>query len=299
MFNPFALHGPAFLAFYIVVGVIALGIEYAWIRGAEAADLRPQMQMTDPYLIAYLRGGAKEALRVVAFSLIDRGLLHAGGSTMVSDLEADRMVRRPIEKAVLRLYQSRGSAAALDSNPQVRDACRRYRDDLEDGGLIAGAEAFRRRLAPFLLAGMSLIFVGVLKLMIALSEGRHNIGFLIVLIIGFCILAALIFRRHRTKRGDAMMADLRVMFGRLRERTDTLRQGGATNEAALLAAVFGMAALSPKSFPSVRTLAPKKRGSGSSCSTGCGSGSSCGSNGGSGSSCGSSCGGGCGGGCGG
>jgi hypothetical protein len=74
------------------------------------------------------------------------------------------------------------------------------------------------------------------------------------------------------------------MFARLRSRADSLRQGGATNEAALLAAVFGVGELSPTRFPAVEALTPKPKKSdgGSSCSSSC-----------------SSCGGGCGGGCGG
>jgi uncharacterized protein (TIGR04222 family) len=262
----------------------------------------PQLQMTDPYQIAYLRGGQAEALRVVAFSLIDRGLLQGGATTLVAEMGAEKQVRRPIEKAVLQVFRSPGTAREMQSDRRTIDACRQYRDTLEDHGLVAGGATFARRLPALLVAALAVVFVGLLKLFIALSEGRHNVGFLILMMIGFSAVAIWIFRRHRTKRGDDMMADLRMMFARLRDRGNTLREGGATNEAALLAAVFGLSELSPAHFPAMRALKPAKS-TGSSCGSSCSSyysssGSSCGS-----SSCssGSSCGGGggCGGGCGG
>jgi uncharacterized protein (TIGR04222 family) len=305
--NPFALHGPAFLAFYAVVGVVGIAIQFFWTRIQESIGFVPQLQMTDPYQIAYLRGGRKEALQVVAFSLIDRGLLHGGRTTLVAESGAEKQVRREIEKAVLHLFRSPGYAGAMQSDQRTIEACRSYRDTLEDFGLVAGGATFARRLPALLVAALAVVFVGLLKLFIALSEGRHNVGFLILMMIGFSIIAILIFRRHRTKRGDDMMADLRMMFARLRDRAGILGQGGATNEAALLAAVFGLSELSPARFPAMRALKPAKERSASncsscssssgyyssSCSSSCSGSSSCSS----GSSCGG--GGGCGGGCGG
>lgn len=299
--NPFALHGPAFLAFYAVIGIAGLAIQFLWTRIQESLGVMPQLQMTDPYQIAYLRGGQAEALRVAAFSLIDRGLLQGGATTLVAEQGAEKQVRRPIEKAVLQIFHRPGFAREMQSDRRAIEACRRYRDTLEDHGLVAGGATFARRLPALLVAALAVVFVGLLKLFIAFSEGRHNVGFLILMMIGFSAIAIWIFRRHRTKRGDDMMADLRMMFARLRDRGDTLREGGATNEAALLAAVFGLSELSPAHFPAMRALKPAKStgsSSGSSCGNtynSCSSSSSCSSGG---SSC-SSCGGGCGGGCGG
>jgi uncharacterized protein (TIGR04222 family) len=306
--NPFALHGPAFLAFYAAVGLAGIGIQYAWIRLEESLGFMPQLNMTDPYQIAYLRGGRSEALRVAAFSLVDRGLLQGGRTTLVAEPGAHMQVRRPIEKAVLQLFRRPDHASAMQSDRAAIDACRRYRDTLEDFGLVAGSATYLRRLPPLLVAAMAVVFVGALKLSIALSEGRYNVGFLIAMMIAFSVIAILIFRRHRTRRGDAMLADLRMMFGRLRDRADTLRQGGATNEAALLAAVFGISELSPRHFPAARALKPAraKASSDSGYATSCSNWSSCGSgssscSSGTASSCGGGDGGGggCGGGCGG
>jgi len=286
MINPFALHGPDFLAFYIGLGIVMVAIQFLLGRAIETPGFMPQLQMTDPYQIAYLRGGASEALRITVLSLIDRGLITASGRSLTADPGAENIARRPIEKAVLRFYRRQGKIRKLLSDMGAVEACGEYKNTLVDFGLVAGSQTFARRLIPFLIAAMALVFVGVLKIAIALSEGRHNLGFLTLLMIGFVGLSVWIFRRHRTRLGDAMMGDLRTIFVRLRSRADSLRQGGATNEAALLAAVFGIDELSPARFPALEALTPKQKKSdgGSSCSSSCGS---------------SSCGGGCGGGCGG
>jgi hypothetical protein len=72
---------------------------------------------------------------------------------------------------------------------------------------------------------------------------------------------------------------------RLRGRAKTLASGGATNEALLLASVFGVSVLAGPAFGFVEQLFPRANQRGGSCGSSCGS-SSCG-------------GGGCGGGCGG
>lgn len=179
--NPIALHGGDFLFFYAVTGAVALGVLYVWIRLQESSRMMPQLQMTDPYQIAYLRGGTAEALRVAALSLIDRGLLGAGGKTLLAEPGADQRVRRPIEKALLKLYHTAGAAKDMHSDSRTKAACREYRDRLEEFGLVAGAATFGRRLIPFLTVTMALVFIAVLKIFIALSEGRHNIGFTILI----------------------------------------------------------------------------------------------------------------------
>ncbi len=293
MVNPFELHGTEFLAFYVVVGAIAVGLEYVWIRALEGGPL-PALPMTDPYQIAYLRGGAEEALKIVALSLIDRGLLKAGDGTLGAEEKAHEWVRRRIEKAVLRLYSMPGDVTRMPADADCREACRGYQETLDSHGLIAGSAVLWRRLPAFLLAAAILVFVGLLKFNIALAEGRDNLAFLVAAMVGFGYVSLQMFRRHTTRQGEAMLADLRSLFSRLRGRSETLRQGGATNEAALLAAVFGVSAVPRDLFPGIRGLYPKRqKRRDSSCSGGCSS-----SSGGCGSSC-SSCGGGCGGGCGG
>jgi hypothetical protein len=92
--------------------------------------------------------------------------------------------------------------------------------------------------------------VSAAKIWVALSRGRSNIAFLIILTVVACILASKIYNPHRTPAGDALLADIRMLFARLKERAHTLRPGGETSEVALLMAVFGVRDLSPILFPS-------------------------------------------------
>jgi hypothetical protein len=45
---------------------------------------KPKVNLADPYLIAFLRGGKNESLRVVTMSLVDRCLLAASGTKLAA-----------------------------------------------------------------------------------------------------------------------------------------------------------------------------------------------------------------------
>ena len=80
--NPFDLGGINFLVFYLVVGIAVVWGVFIWIDKSETSDGPPAQNMTDPYLIAYLRSGENEALRVATVALLDRGLLIARGEKL-------------------------------------------------------------------------------------------------------------------------------------------------------------------------------------------------------------------------
>jgi uncharacterized protein (TIGR04222 family) len=141
----------------------------------------------------------------------------------------------------------------------------------------------RQRLGRTFLAVAFVWAVAVVKLYVAASRGRHNVGFLVFLAVSAPFLLYPAANPHRTARGDALMADLKTLFAALKDRASSLRRGGATAEAAMLAAVFGVAALPEEQWYYVREMYPKAQ-SASNCGSSCGS------------SCGSGCGGGGGGG---
>ena len=52
--NPFDLPGPQFLLFYIIfAGLVISGLVF-WRRRAESSPSTPRIDLSDPYLIAYL-----------------------------------------------------------------------------------------------------------------------------------------------------------------------------------------------------------------------------------------------------
>ncbi|MHB8881158.1 MAG: TIGR04222 domain-containing membrane protein [Thermodesulfovibrionales bacterium] len=291
MGNPFDLGGPQFLLFYFVFGVaVNLGLRIL-IRRGEKNDAPSRWDYTDPYKIAYLRAGLSEALRVAVFSLIDRGLLRDIGEQVAAEARAKDLVQRPIERAVVKIFDRPQEVKAVFSDPAVQRAGEDYQRALIREGLLAGPATYLERM-PMAVAALCLIIgVAGIKIVVAFSRGRFNIGFLLLLCALFAFWAAKTWRKQRTVAGDGIILQMTQRFRTLKLRAGSLRPGGMTNEAAFLAAVFGLAALSEDYFPFVKSLFPKASSSGDTYTGGCGS-SGCGSSGCGGGGCG---GGGCGG----
>lgn len=285
--NPFSLHGVQFLLFYVVLMVVTIVVLRRSMRAAETGSVPPSPRFDDPYLIAYLRGGADEALRVATVSLTDRGLLEIQGDKVgLRRRRAADIVKRDIEKAVAKAYATPGEGSRVLRDTAALQACTAYREQLETRGLLAGKAMFAQRLPAVATAAAVLLGVAGARIVEALLHGRHNLGFLAVLALISTFILWRLWRRRLTFAGDAALDDLKVLFKRLNDRAKSLKPGGESNEMAMLIAVFGLAALPVDAFPFVEQLYPRPQG-GDSSSGSSDSGSS---------SCGSSCGGGCGGG---
>jgi uncharacterized protein (TIGR04222 family) len=300
--NPFDLRGPQFLVFYIALIVVVKLALMVWRGRVEATGPASPPDLADPYLIAYLRGGQAEAVRVGVVSLIDRGLLRQVSEDLVvvADASGEERVRRPFERALLHAFRlptqawkvlARGVSASLD---RVSDG---LKEELQRLGLLSAGSHQLAMLGPTLAGAALLVAVSGAKIQVALSRGRHNIGFLIVLTVVGVIVTLCTLTQRRTALGrQALMLAKRRFLG-LRARAAELEPGGATNEAVLLAALFGLGALPALSYPYTRHLFPRATEGSASGAGGCG-GSGCGGSSGGGGDGGGG-GGGCGGGCGG
>jgi len=236
--NPFDLPGPQFLLFYIIfAGLVITGLVF-WRRRAESSPSTPRIDLSDPYLIAYLRGGEKEVRRVARYA-------NSNGS------------RKP--------YNS-------------------YETTLRTARLLPDWYVMSARLKRLVFAGLLLMGVGLAKVQIALEAGRTNVGFLVGLMMLAVFVAGAISFPRLTESGKAMLEDVQSLYSGVRHRAPLSKAGDAGVEPVMLAAVFGVGALSASGYTD--DLAPHRRKkSEASCASDCG--------------CGSSCGGGCGGGCGG
>lgn len=283
--NPFDLPGPQFLGFYAVFATAVLAFLWAGTRGAAETGASLSFMTGDPYRIAYMRKGATETLQVAIFNLVDRGLLDfRDGLLKTVRIDSSTMVRRPLDRAILHFCREGRTVGAVEGDSLVRKTVEEYRRELSGQNLVI-SEADSRGRGWLAMAAVGLLGgVAVVKILVALSRGRYNIAFLVILAIVACIVALFICNRGITRAGKEMLSNLKALTKRLMLRADTLRPGGATNEALLLAAVYGLWALPSVAFPMVALLFPRPAASGD----GGGDGSS--SDGG---------GGGCGGGCGG
>ena len=206
--NPFDLHGPEFLAFYTVFALSLLSLLYLSRRlGGSHETAQPPID--DPYFVACLRGGEKECVRVATLALIDRNLLavkSSGTSILtgaamgenrleVTDPQAISTVKRPIEKEILEAFQPSSPVTSTLDSLQYSSACQDYARRLEQLGLVHKREVrdafpYRIWVSVALLLG-----IAVIKMLIALSRGRTNVLFLLILAIVACFVATRINSR--------------------------------------------------------------------------------------------------------
>jgi uncharacterized protein (TIGR04222 family) len=292
--NPFELRGPDFLVFYIVFTIVALYITRALRRSLDGDDVSLEGArgvVSDPYALAFLRGGAIETLRVALMSLMDRGVIVVeGGGLKTAEGVEPAHLRKNVERTLVTHFVKAQNASTLTS---LKSACDEYEEQLRQLRLIPDANLHVRRFG--VLAVMVLIVggVGAAKIFIGINRGRPVL-FLIILTMLAVACVMLTCASPRTKHGDAFLDSMRTLFNRLKKRAATIEKGGANADLALLAAVYGVTEVPMAAFPLRDFLFPPKvQSSGVGTSSTCGSGSSCSSG------CGGGCGGGGCGGCGG
>jgi uncharacterized protein (TIGR04222 family) len=280
--NPFDWRGPQFLLFFVVLAIV-VAIVARMLRNRREMELQGYRgtPIHDPYAIAFLRGGKNELVRVAVVALVDRGLLWVRDEQVVTtDVGRNTIVRRRIEKEVLEFCNTPREAKDLFTSG-LDTAVAEIELELRQMGLLPdeAIKAARRKL--FWSSAAVLLFFSVVKIAVALSRGRTNIAFLILFTFFALLLIYGATISGRTARGEAFLKEVQNLFRSLKLRAGQLRPGGASSEVAMLAAVWGVGALSAETFGWSNKLFAKASASG---------GSSCGS------SCGSGCGGGCGGG---
>lgn len=300
--NPFYWTGPWFLAAYLGFGLaIYYGVRELLLR----QELRnPHAQLTladDPYRIAFLRGGALEAVKIAAIVLVDRGLLRADGPLLeTTSADSLRFASHDIERDVLRLYLGRqGHSKELAVQADAFPSCQAYLQSLTQQELLVGAPLLRRRERVTWVAHYVLLTVALVKAIIAVSTGHYNLLFLAIMTAVFLLKLRGLRTRNTSFAAQRLLSDLRMLFSRLNMRSSRLQAGNGSADMALLAAIFGIGALPLSVYAYVAELYPLPRQtySGDSSSGSSGDSSSGGDSGGDsgGSSCGSGCGG-CGGG---
>src|SRR5260370_39557672 len=206
--NPFDLSGPSFLVFYICVSLIVIIALKLAIDEAERGAPRA-LPLSDPYQIAWLRGGTPEAAPIAVLSLIDRGLLAVTGDNLVNLSTAQPVARERIERAILAgCAQSGAPATVILGEPAVERACASYRARLERLQLMPDGAMRAQRYRRFAIAAAILLGVALGKIVIAFGRGRYNVEFLVILTAIALGVVWVLVRRPRTHPANMMLTNL-------------------------------------------------------------------------------------------
>lgn len=280
--NPFDLKGPEFLVFYIILGIVVT-IVLIILRNLMEMGPVPKIDLSDPYQIAYLRGGSKEVLKIASLSLIERGILHVQDTHLVAT--RTKKVGNTIEDSLIKYFERTREASGIFKDIAINASCEKYKEHFKELGIFSSESTTMTRILLFIAALILVWWVAGTKILIAIERGRHNVQFLVILAVVLLFVLIWAAFPRLTSRGKALLADIKRIFAALK-----YDQSKDLSNTVMAAAVFGVNKLTKK--PSyIEKIFPKS-------SSNCGSRGtffrSCGS------SYGSSCGGGgCGGGCGG
>jgi uncharacterized protein (TIGR04222 family) len=289
--NPFDLPGPSFLTFYAALSFCVIVLFTLFRRWLEQGPV-PKLTDLDPYQVAFLRDGEREAIRVAVMTLCCRELLTISGDTVTTRPDALERVRRPFERHILEACRLGEHARHIPSLSTVQRSAEGLESQLISQGLLPNESQHGVRILLVVVAALGLAGTALRKIILALERGHSNIILLVVFAVVAVFAARYAIHPFRTPVGDKVVSGLKSLFEGLRERTFDIQFDAATNEFTWLIAVHGVTALSGNTLVAARGLfpeiMPRRAGSDSSSSGGCGS------------SCGGGCGsGGCGGGCGG
>jgi uncharacterized protein (TIGR04222 family) len=260
------------------------------LNSKKNTNLKPNFG--DPYLIAYLRGGSAEAVRLCIFSLIDRGLLKIELDLIktTSNLEKG-FARRDLEAHILLMCNLSCEASKIIDLVKSSAPCEKIKSDLISMGLFYGSVDKVKKRKYQVFGATLLLSTTIYKITLALQRGKSNVQFLIIISAAALFALAHFTSRERNGFGDENLKSLKNLFESLKNRARELLPNQRSNEATLVAAIYGLNILAPEKFSYLKKIFPQSQKNNNSSNSSCGS--SCGSS--SGSSCGSSCGGGCGG----
>ena len=283
----------AFLLAYLLACATVIAMLYVRRIVAEPFRELTKFDTSDPYRLAYLRGGANEALRVATAVLIEaRHLMllqneSSGEKQLVTAPNCDaKSLPFPLERAVLRFFTTpRKPEEMFEQGGLKRQVDDLYKEELEKAGLLPSEAQKQARTSRALFALIFILVVGLTKIGVALWYGYTNIGFTVIIMVVAAIWALTFIGDYRTRFGNYVIKSLESLFEGMRAQAATLKANASLAQIALLAGVYGVAALPADVFPEVREAFPRAPTDSSSC------GSSCSSDGGSCSSCGGGCGG--------
>jgi uncharacterized protein (TIGR04222 family) len=295
MTNPLDLRGPEFLAFYVPYAVCVFLLIWLarelWRRAQEApasGRWSPGIYPTesDTPAIALLRGGPEEVARTLLGRLVAEGFLVIDGNSLARprELPRDRSRLTPLETEAMRAGPGSVTPEAAHEvlarvTKEIAPHLEPIRLELEAAGLAPGPEQRRGYRLLGLVALLMVTGLGVIKLLVAMSRGRSNVGLLILLTFFSLFVAVRLMKPpFQTAAGSRYLSWLKQSHQGLMSMVIDGRRSGL-GELALAVGIFGISAL-PSLQPLHKAFIPPRSSSsgdgGSGCSSGCGGGGGCG-----------------------
>ena len=290
--NPFNLSGPEFLWLYALVyaAVFAFAVYLRFaLRQPSDSESLPSHELA-PYEVAYLVDGPSLAVKAAIARLVrDHVLSFDPKSRLIRQAGQPPGRLSEPEFTVFEAAKSKSGIPVSRLLSWSKSACDSLRDSLQQRGLIVADD--QARLARFvpLLAVLSVIAMGVVKIFVGISRDKP-VAILVVLCIlsGFAALLAVGRSVHRSRLGDAVVKRLRQDHVALKSQAGQRINEIPAHDFVYGMSLYGMALLAGSSLAPLKSVLMPPQSSG----TGAGGGGGCGGGGCGGGGCG---GGGCGG----
>jgi uncharacterized protein (TIGR04222 family) len=159
------------------------------------------IELQDPYKIAYLRAAENGTIDTLIISLVQKGFLEQNieeavlSSTIAYKENADCMAKLlPIEKSFLQIFTTSLNTQQILSYSKIKLKSHFFKiqKDLQNENLLL-TEEVSKELLPILIVGCTLILgLAVYRLYNSLTHGHFNVGFLLILtLVGLFILVSL------------------------------------------------------------------------------------------------------------
>ncbi len=301
--------GPEFLLLYVLLIAAAVLLTRwfnRWRDPRRGEDLPAVPSPADPYELAWLRGGAPEAVRLAVFDLIQSGNLESSRTgrrretSLVATPISEPAALAPLARTVLRACATPRKPVDLMRGALAEGvdvACAHWRLAHEEAGLLVSSH--QRAQGWWLVVGCVLVLVGITVARVdhAFAHGHSNVGFLIALTIVAMVLVPWLGRpaARLTARGISHLQRLRAALApspvpvrrpRPAAAPATVGEGSSDVPASawsplaaaslLPIALYGMDALSASERDEMRQLFPQAATQPGTSADG-GSGSACGS----------------------
>lgn len=234
-----------FLPTYALLLVLLIVGHRAWLRWRNRPDAEsPRMPspLTDPYAVAYLRGGADEAVRTAVFVLLYRGALkHLTKKNLQQVKGFNATGLQPLEAQVLTRFDTpRSTQGLLWESSWTRHLTDAYEARLRRAGLLNHRGPLAGRVYRFLV--ISLLLVTIVRSVVSVQMGYTGFPLMIgATLIGWFFLRPM--WRAQTPLGGRALEQQKQAHQRW------MHSAGNVNEATWVAAAFGVAALSAIAYP--------------------------------------------------